>query len=132
MTATLQCFSHNAHYHYSDLTITTEKLMKLFVSLDPEMVDKIGGKPYLSLSLIEIDRIEKGYQSSTKRKEAYLDLYAHQHPCPSWIEIAGVLRWFNLHPSADLVENTYVKGKQAMMQDTGSELYLFTKIASSS
>jgi hypothetical protein len=99
------------HNYFSDLTITTEKLMELFVSLDPEMVDKLGGKQYLSLSEFEIDRIEKDYQSSTQRKEAYLDLYVHQHPCPTWIEIAGVLRWFNLHQPADLVENTYVKSK---------------------
>ena len=102
---------HN-FYLYSDLTITTEKLMKLFASLDPEMVDKLGGTQYLSLSQFERDRIRKNYQSSTQRKEAYLDLYVHQHPCPTWIEIVGVLRWFNLHQSADLVENTYVKGKQ--------------------
>lgn len=87
--------------------------MELFVSLDPDMVDKLGGKQYLSLSQFEIDRIEKSYQSSTQRKEAYLDLYVHQHPCPTWMEIVGVLRWFNLHQPADLVENTYVKGKYA-------------------
>ena len=86
--------------------------MELFASLDPEMVDKLGSKQYLSLSQFEMDRIGKNYQSSTQRKEAYLDLYAHQHPCPTWIEIVGVLRWFNLHQSADLVENTYVKGKR--------------------
>ena len=94
---------------YIDLTITTEKLMELFAPLDPE---KLGGEYYLGLPKSEIDRIQKDYQSPTKRKEAYLDLYVHQHPCPTWIEIVGVLRWFNLHQSADLVENTYVKGKQ--------------------
>lgn len=83
--------------------------MELFRSLDPEMVDKLGGKQYLCLSQSEIERIEKDYQSSAQRKEAYLDLYVHQHPHPTWTVIVGVLRWFNLHQSADFVENTYVK-----------------------
>ena len=84
--------------------------MELFMSLDSGMVDKLGGKQYLCLSQSEIERIEKDYQSSTQRKEAYLDLYVHQHPCPTWTVIVGVLRWFNLHQSADMVENTYIKG----------------------
>ena len=92
-----------------DLTITTEKLMELFAPLDPEMVDELGG--YLYIPQFEIDRIQKDYQSPTQRKEAYLDLYVHQHPCPTWSRIAKVLRdWVNLPQKADLVENTYVKG----------------------
>ena len=94
-----------------DLTITTEKLMELFAPLDPGKVDKLGG--YLSLPQSEIDRIQKDYQRHTQRKEAYLDLYVHQHPCPTWGWVAELLRWrVDLPQQADLVENTYVKGTQ--------------------
>ena len=98
-----------------DLTITTEKLMELFAPLDPGKVDKLGGKYNLSLPQSEIVRIQRDYQNLTRRKEAYLDLYVHQHPCPTWTDIAEVLRhWVNsgLLQQADLVENTYVKGTQ--------------------
>ena len=95
-----------------DLTITTEKLMELFAPLDPEKVDELGGDDYLGLPQSEIDRIQKDYQSPTQRKEAYLDLYVHQHPCPTWGRVAMILRWVNLPQQADLVENTYVKGTQ--------------------
>ena len=86
--------------------------MELFVPMDPEKVDKLGGRYYLDLPQSEIDRIQKDYQSPIQRKEAYLDLYVHQHPYPVWREIAGVLRSreVNLRQQADLVENTYVKG----------------------
>ena len=101
--------SHGILCHI-DLTITTEKLMELFAPLDPGKVDKLGGKYHLGLPQSEIARIQKDYQSPTRRKEAYLDLYVHQHPCPTWTDIAEVLRHFDLPQQADLVENTYVKG----------------------
>ena len=83
--------------------------MELFAPLDPEKVDKLGG--YLGLPQSERDKIQNDYQSPTQRKEAYLDLYVHQHPCPAWREIARVLcHKVNLPQQADLVENTYVKG----------------------
>ena len=88
--------------------------MELFAPLDPEKVDELGGKDYLGLPQSVIDRIQKNYQSPTQRKEAYLDLYVHQHPCPAWSRVAGMLRrkhyGYNLPQQADLVENTYVKG----------------------
>ena len=83
--------------------------MELFAPLDPENVDELGENS-LDLPQSEIDRIQKDYQSPTQRKEAYLDLYVHQHPCPNWREIARVLRLVILHQQADLVESTYVKG----------------------
>ena len=87
--------------------------MELFVLLDPEKADELGGKDYLGLPQSEIHRIQKDYQSPTQRKEAYLDLYVHQHPCPTWDRVARVLRnWVYLPQQADLVENTYVKGTQ--------------------
>ena len=86
--------------------------MELFATLDPEAVDDFGD--YLGLPQSEMDRIQKDYQSPTQRKEAYLDLYVHQHPCPTWGRVASILRrWrVNLPDQADLVENTYVKGTQ--------------------
>ena len=87
--------------------------MELFAPLDPEKVDVLGGERYLGLPQSEIDRIQKDYQSPTQRKEAYLDLYVHQHPCPTWGQVAEVLCWrVRLSQQADLVENTYVKGTQ--------------------
>ena len=88
--------------------------MELFAPLEPRKIDDLGGEDYLSLPQSEIDRIRKDYQSSTQRKEAYLDLYVHKHPCPTWGQVAGVLRHYriNLPQQADLVENTYVKGTQ--------------------
>ena len=88
--------------------------MELFAPLDPEVVDELGDKDYLGLPQSEIDRIQKDYQSPTQRKEAYLDLCVHQHPCPTWSQIAWILRdrRVNLPQQADLVVNTYVKGIQ--------------------
>ena len=83
----------------TDLTITTERLTVLFQSLDnPDrllipmaiLVHSIGKQLYLPQSAIE--DIRKSYQSEAKRKEAYLDTYAHHHPCPSWRRIGEVLR----------------------------------------
>ena len=90
--------------------MTTEKLMELFYPMDPEDIDKLGGKYYLGVPQSEIDRIQKDYQSPAQRKEAYLDLYAHQHPCPQWSRIADVLHRVGLPQQADFVKDTYVKG----------------------
>ena len=97
---------------HTDLTITAEKLMELFAPLDPEEIEDLGDKYCLGLPQSEIDRIQKDYQSPTQMKEAYLDLYVHQHPCPTWAQVAEVLRMVYLPQQADLVENTYVKGTQ--------------------
>ena len=109
------CVILNVLRVHIDLTITTEKLMELFAPLDPEEVDWPGSKYYLGLPQSEIDRIQKDYQSPTRRKEAYLDLYVHQHPCPTWNRVAVVLCNVGLHQQADLVENTYVKGTQVTL-----------------
>ena len=87
--------------------------MELFAPLDFWKIDELGDEYYLDLPQSERDRIQKDYQSPTQRKEAYLDLYVHQHPCPTWGQIAEILRYqVNLPQQADLVENTYVKGTQ--------------------
>ena len=84
--------------------------MKQFAPLDPGRVDVLRGKDDLGLPQSEIDRIQKDYQSPTQRKKAYLDLYVHQHPCPTWSQVATVLRKVCLHQQALFVENTYIKG----------------------
>ena len=55
-------------------------------------------------------KIQKNYHSSTQRKEAYLDLYATDHPCPSWMQVVEVLRRVGLPHQADVVESTYILG----------------------
>ena len=101
---------HSCYYNNcADLTITTEKVKEQFTSLDPGKVEKLGGKDYLGLPEPEIDNIKKSYDSPTHRKEAYLDLYVHQHPCPSWADIADTLGDLGLDQQADFVENTYVQ-----------------------
>ena len=102
----------------ADLTITTEKLKKQFASMDPEKVDELGGDYRLGLPEFEVDNIKSSYDSPMQRKEAYLDLYVHQHPCPSWARIARTLRRLDLRQQADFVGNTYVKGTQ----DTSSSV----------
>ena len=86
--------------------------MELFVPLDPQIVDLLG--VYLDLPQSEKDKIKTDFQNLTQRKEAYLDLYVHQHPCPTWRRVADILGGFPfiLPQQADLVENTYVKGTQ--------------------
>ena len=85
--------------------------MELFGSVNPKEVDEIGD--WLHLPAYEIDKIKMSYQNPTQRKEAYLDLYAYQHPCPSWLRVAEVLRYrFSLNRQAKSVEDTYVKGTQ--------------------
>ena len=90
--------------------MTTEKLKEQYASLDPEKVDELGD--YLGLTESKFDNIKSSYESPMQRKDAYLDLYVHQHPCPSWADIANTLQWLGLHQQAEFVKNTYVKGTQ--------------------
>ena len=65
----------------------------------------------LELPKSEVDKINENYHNPTQGKEAYLDLYVHQHPFPSWEKIAKLLCYhLNLKQQADLVQNTYVTG----------------------
>ena len=101
---------------HTDLTVTTDRLMDLFQSVeDPDRAGStwwekpsIGGK--LGLPQSAIDEIRSSYQSAARRKEAYLDTYANQHPWPSWRNVVDVLRLCDLHQQSDDVKNTYVQG----------------------
>ena len=98
--------------------------MELFAPLDPKRVDVLEG--YLDLPQSERDRIQKDYQSPTQRKEAYLDIYVHQHPCPTWRQVAKLLRnWVYLPQQADLVENTYVKGTQDTLYNNYTCIHMY-------
>ena len=94
----------------ADLTITTDKLMQQFAPMHLEWVDELGESLHLPRS--EVDKIKVNYNDPSKRKEAYLDLYVHQHPCPSWQRVVKVLRGYSFHLSsqANFVESTYLKG----------------------
>ena len=109
----------NLHNHCllvpTDLTLTTDRLTELFQSVeDPDRViygyrsRSIGER--LGLPQSVLGEIRRNYQSSTKRKDAYLDTYSHRHPCPTWKKISEVLRLCDLYQQADEVENTYVQG----------------------
>ena len=64
----------------------------------------------LALPESKVAEMRRNLHSPYQRREAYLDLYATGHPCPSWRQVAGALRWVNLHPQADTVKSTYVQG----------------------
>ena len=89
----------------ADLTITVEKLLELIEILG----DKDVGN-WLDLPKSKVDEIETNYDSLFRRREAYLDLYATQHPCPSWKHVAESLHSIGLLCQADEVESTYVQG----------------------
>ena len=120
---------HSAYAYYvnlsilvpTDLTLTTDRLTELFQSLEePDEPDPytIGIGELLGLPQSAMKEMKKSYQSKAKRKEAYLDTYAHYHPCPSWKKISKVLRNCELHQQADEVENTYVQGMHAHLCHT--------------
>ena len=92
----------------TDLTITTEKLVEMFSTVGDVRVDVIGH--WLDLPLSKIDEIQRSFQSLTRRRDAYLDLYANDHPYPMWKTIVAVLRRVDLLSQADMVESTYVQG----------------------
>ena len=100
---------------HTDLTVTTDRLMDLFQSVeDPDWagIFRYSVGRLLGLPQSAIDEIRSSYQSAARRKEAYLDTYANQHPWPSWRKVVDVLQSCRLHQQSDDVENTYVQGEQ--------------------
>ena len=97
----------------TDLTITTEKL---FATMDDVYVG-LGEftalrelDELLDLPPTKVSEVKRNLPSPSQRREAYLDLYATGHPCPSWRQVAEALRRFHLDHQADTVESTYVQG----------------------
>ena len=104
----------------TDLTITTEKLVELFATMDDDFVDGayydivqghiIRLEEQLDLPRAKVAEMKRNYRSPSQRRDAYLDLYVTGHPCPSWRQVAEVLRGVGLRHQADVVESTYVQG----------------------
>ena len=89
--------------------------MELFQSVeDPDRVGlirlSIGQR--LGLPQSSLDEIQMNYHSPTRRKEAYLDAYANQHPWPSWRKVVDVLRRCDCRQESKDVKSTYVQGEQ--------------------
>ena len=95
-------------YIDTDLTLTTEKLVELFASMRDDHVDALGS--YLDTPSSKNDEFWMNYRDPARRKEAYLDYYAHNNPLASWSEVTEVLHRFGLHQEAAVVEKTYVQG----------------------
>ena len=93
---------------FIDLTITTEKLVELFGTLDNRLVDSL--RLYLNLPSSKNKEVWHKFFGPDQRRDAYLDIYVSDHPCPSWKAIANTLRSFHLQHLCDVVERTYVQG----------------------
>ena len=102
----------------TDLTITTEKLVELFATMDVKRVG-LGGlfrdiysqlDEELDLPQSKIAEMETNLHTPSQRIEAYLDLYVTGHPCPSWRQVAKALREVDLYEQAATVKSTYVQG----------------------
>ena len=70
-------------YFDTDLTLTTERLMELFASVDDENVD--GVSSYFSIPSSKVDELQINYQNSTQRMEAYFDCYVHYLLGGGWL-----------------------------------------------
>ena len=99
----------------TDLTVTTSRLMELFQSVN-DPTGFIGG--LLGLPESAKVEIQRSFQTASQLKEAYLDAYAHHHPCPSWIKVVKVLQRCHLGQQASEVEDTYVQGMHGVDQLT--------------
>ena len=105
----------------TDLTITTEKLVELFATMDDVYVGLSGEftalrelDELLDLPPTKVSEVKRNLPSPSQRREAYLDLYATGHPCPSWRQVAEALRMVGLPHQAYTVESTYVQGTRIM------------------
>ena len=64
----------------------------------------------LDLPESKVAEMKRNLHIPSQRREAYLDLYATGHPCPSWRQVAVALREVRLYHQARTVESTYVQG----------------------
>ena len=78
--------------------------MELFATCIMDVDDQ------LDLLESKVTEMQRNLRSPSQRREAYLDLYATGHPCPSWRQVAKALRCVALHHQARTVESTYVQG----------------------
>ena len=101
----------------TDLTITTEKLAELFATMGDDFIDRFYPGLYGGLDLPEskVAEMKRNCHSPSQRRDACLDLYVTTHPCPSWRQVAEVLRSVYLRHQADVVESTYVQGTRIIL-----------------
>ena len=93
----------------TDLTVTTEKLVELFAKSDEVYIIQ------KHLDIPESKVAEIGTDRFFRTRDAYLDLYATTHPCPSWRQVAELLHSVGLPRQAGVVENTYVQGTMIIL-----------------
>ena len=96
--------------------------MELFATMNYNIYVGLGGTTFadrdeeldgqLDLPESKVAEMKGNLHSPTQRREAYLDLYATGHPCPSWRQVAELLRRVHLDHQADTVESTYVQGRE--------------------
>ena len=82
--------------------------MELFATMDDYYVGLLDY--WLELPESKIAEMKRNLRSPSQRREAYLDLYATGHPCPSWRQVVNALHEVELYHQADTVESTYVQG----------------------
>ena len=64
----------------------------------------------LDLPRFKVFEMNRNLRRPSQMRKKFLDLYATGHPCPSWRQVAKVLREVELDHQADTVESTYVQG----------------------
>ena len=88
--------------------------MELFATMEDGWLDGssllLGLPSWLDLPMSKVAEMKRNYRSPSQKRDAYLDLYATGHPCPSWRQVAKGLRRVHLPHQADVVESTYVQG----------------------
>ena len=106
----------------TDLTITTEKITELLSTMKDDYVDDVG--ICLGLPQSKTDDIKSNYHSAAQRRDAYIDAFVNDHPCPQWRYVSKVLhevglrhevvglhhQAVGLRHQADVVYSTYVQG----------------------
>ena len=92
----------------TDLTITTEKVTELFKKIRNHHVDDVG--ICLGLPLSKVDDIMNNYHSAAQRRDACIDAFINDHPCPHWRYVSRALCDVDLDHQAGVVERTYVQG----------------------
>ena len=100
---------------HTDLTITTEQLVELFATMDDNDYVVLDLQRWLDLPRAKVAEMKRNYHSLSQSRDAYLDLYVTTHPCPSWRQVAEVLRHVGLDHQADVVESTYVQGTMIIL-----------------
>ena len=112
----------------TDLTITTNRLMKLFQSVEgSENVGGTGIGYWLGLPESALQEIKTNFRSTTLQKEAYLDTYTHCHPSPCWKKIKICLQKCRLYQEANAVEKTYIQGELQVLTMLYSVMLLRAK-----